>query len=94
MLFYPERHEPLSRTPWDETAARDAIAEIVTDTEARFDATQFWPAHPREDGQGVLKGLWFGAAGAIWALQSLSRLLDRCPQNPYARGRADGLPHM
>ena len=72
MLFYPERHEPLSRTPWDETAARDAIAEIVTDTESRFDAAQFWPAHPREDGRGVLKGLWFGAAGVIWALGYLA----------------------
>ena len=72
MLFYPERHEPLSRIPWDETAARDAIAEIVIDTEARFDAAQFWPAHPREDGSGGLKGLWRGAAGVIWALQDLT----------------------
>ena len=53
--------------------SRRAIAEIVTDTEVCFDPAQFWPAHLREDGQGVLKGLWFGAAGAIWALGYLAQ---------------------
>ncbi len=72
MLYYPERHESLSRTAWDEGAARDAIAAIVADTQTHFDPTQFWPAHPREDAKGVLKGLWFGAAGAIWALGYLA----------------------
>ena len=72
MLYYPDRHESLSRTAWDEGAARDAIAAIAADARDRYDSEQFWPSHPREDAQGVLKGLWFGAAGAIWALGYLA----------------------
>lgn len=72
MLYDPGRHEALSFTSWEEAAARDTIEEIVADTEAHFDTEEFWPHHPREDGQGVLKGLWFGAAGVIWALQYLA----------------------
>lgn len=72
MLYYPERHESLVQTAWNEGAARDAIAAIVADALARFDPVNFWPAHPREDSQGVVKGLWHGAAGAIWALGYLA----------------------
>jgi hypothetical protein len=72
LLYDPQRHEPLSQTRWDERAARAAIAEIAADTEGHFDAAQFWPAHPREDARGVLKGLWYGAAGVIWALGYLA----------------------
>jgi hypothetical protein len=72
MLYDPDRHEALNFTSWEEAAARVTIAEIVADTEAHFDRERFWPLHPREDGQGVLKGLWFGAAGVIWALQYLA----------------------
>jgi hypothetical protein len=72
VLYEPGRHEALNFSSWDEASARDAIEEIVSDTEAHFDNDRFWPRHPREDGQGVLKGLWFGAAGVIWALQYLA----------------------
>jgi hypothetical protein len=72
VLYEAGRHEALNFTSWDGASARNAIAEIVSDTEAHFDNEQFWPHHPREEGQGVLKGLWFGAAGVIWALQYLA----------------------
>src|SRR5262249_23444555 len=72
MLYNQERHEPLLPTPWDEEAARSAIAEIVTDAESHFDRDTFWPAHPLEDYQGLLQGLYFGAAGAVWALRHLA----------------------
>jgi hypothetical protein len=72
MLFNQERHEPLLTTPWDEEAARSAIAEIVTDAESHFDRDTFWPAHPLEDDRGLLQGLYFGATGAIWALRHLA----------------------
>src|SRR5262245_49864223 len=72
MLYNQERHEPLLPFTWDEEAARAAMAEIVTDAESHFDRNTFWPAHPREDGPGLLTGLWFGAAGAIWALRHLA----------------------
>ncbi len=72
MLYDPDRHEALSFTSWEEARARDTIEEIVADTEVHFDNERFWPPHPREDGQGILKGLWYGAAGVIWALQYLA----------------------
>ena len=72
MLYDPDRHEALVFGSWKEASARDTIAEIVADTEAQFDPERFWPPHPREDAKGVLKGLWFGAAGVIWALRYLA----------------------
>jgi hypothetical protein len=72
VLYDPDRHETLDFTSWEEASARGTIEEIVADTEAHFDREEFWPHHPREDGQGVLKGLWFGAAGVIWALHYLA----------------------
>ncbi|MGO9604662.1 MAG: lanthionine synthetase C family protein [Candidatus Binataceae bacterium] len=72
MLYNPERHETLSSSRWDEGLARTTIAEIVGDTEAHFDRECFWPVHGREDARGILKCLWFGAAGVIWALRHLA----------------------
>jgi hypothetical protein len=72
LLYDPQRHEILSEIPWDEISARETIAEIVGDTVDHFDPGQFWPVHPREDTRGVLKGLWFGAAGVVWALHYLA----------------------
>jgi hypothetical protein len=72
VLYDPQRHEQLSKTAWNESAARAAITEIVADTEAHFDSAQFWPMHPREGAPEVAKGLWFGAAGVIWALRYLA----------------------
>jgi len=73
MLYNQEQHERLLSLPWDEEAARAAIAEIVTDTESHFNRDTFWPAHPLEDDQGLLQGLYLGAAGAIWALRHLAQ---------------------
>jgi hypothetical protein len=52
--------------------ARDALSEIVAETSERYDQQQFWPVHVRDEASGVLKGLWFGAAGVVWALHYLS----------------------
>lgn len=72
MLYEPQRHEPLSQVRWDERSVHDVIAQIVAEADASFDPSRFWPAHPRDETQGVLKGLWFGAAGVIWALRFLT----------------------
>jgi hypothetical protein len=72
MLYDPDRHEAINLTSWQEGSARATIAEIVADTEAHFDNQRFWPQHPQEKRPSVLKGLWFGAAGVIWALQYLA----------------------
>jgi hypothetical protein len=57
-LWDPEAHEPLAGRRWDEGRARRAIAEIAADT---ADAL----------GGGGDQTLYFGAAGAIWALAEL-----------------------
>ena len=38
-----------------------------------YDRQQFWPVHVHDEAGGVLKGLWFGAAGVVWALHYLSQ---------------------
>jgi hypothetical protein len=75
MLFDTDRHEPLSGAPWDPAAARLAIQAIVADTRAAFTPEGLWPVHP-DDGPpewGAIAGLYFGAAGVVWALDHLAR---------------------
>ena len=87
MLFDPERHEPLLEARWDEERVREAIAEIVRDTEAHFDAEHVrWPTHPLDD-DGARKewpDLYFGAAGVIFALDLLERARLAKLQRSYA----------
>lgn len=74
MLYDPARHEPLLSLAWDEDQARDAIAQVVADTEARFSPAAYWPRHPRDADRGQtrpLHPLYFGACGVIWALHYL-----------------------
>lgn len=73
-MFDPDRHEPLGDLFWDDAAARAAIDEIVSDTQAAFDGDNFWPIHPldrSDERPGILKALYYGAAGVIWALDHL-----------------------
>lgn len=75
-LFDARRHEPLTRTPWSEAAARAAIHRICTSAEHEFDAAQgHWPWHPQDDPPAPDArsfNLYWGAAGAVWALRHLS----------------------
>lgn len=76
MLFDPSRHEALHDLAWDAERAREAIARIVAETEARFDARHWWPQHPRDADDGAdlaqpVPPLYFGAAGVCWALHYL-----------------------
>src|SRR6266446_277108 len=73
-MYEPARHFAFRPQAWDETEARAAIGEIVADALENFDGGRFWPAHPMDGGAaGGLTGLYFGAAGVIWALDYLQR---------------------
>jgi hypothetical protein len=74
MLFDPARHEVLTTTPWNEHAAREAIARIADDALAVFTPEGLWPAHPLDDPDPADTrelALYQGAGGVIWALQHL-----------------------
>ena len=94
-LFDPERHEPLAGREWSESRARDAIAALCRDAERAFDPERLWPLHPADDepgtpADGILRGLYLGAAGM---LHGLRRLADAGLYSPRLDGPAivDGL---
>ena len=76
MLFTPERHEPVTGSPFVESGARAAIDRIVARTEAELDrADGRWPLdgadRERED-EGPSSALYHGASGIVWALGELA----------------------
>ena len=73
MLYDPAAFEPVTEEPWDEARVRRALAAIVADTDAAFDADALWPAHEWDGWNASLpmKNLYVGAAGVIWALDDL-----------------------
>ena len=75
MLYQPDAFEPLVDEPWDETRVRDAIAQIVADADAAFDADALWPANEWDAWASTppLKDLYCGVAGVVWALDELRR---------------------
>jgi hypothetical protein len=77
VLFQPGAHEPLVELRWDADRARASIRAIVAETEGSFSPDLLWLPHPLDDDgpQPLLRvaGLYFGAAGVIWALDALER---------------------
>jgi lantibiotic modifying enzyme len=75
LLYEPVQFEPLIDEPWVPARVEDAIAAIVSDADAAFDADALWPAHEWEGWEEPLplKSLYVGAAGVIWALDALRR---------------------
>lgn len=74
-LYDPAQFEPLTDEPWDEARVRSGIRAIVADADAAFDPDDLWPAHEWDGWQAALplKNLYVGAAGVVWALDSLRR---------------------
>src|SRR5690242_5311442 len=77
-LHDPVRHEPLGDVAWEDARARDAIAAICRDAEAAFDPARLWPKHPKdwEPGDpedGIMRGLYLGAAGMVHGLDRLAQ---------------------
>jgi hypothetical protein len=75
VLYDPAQFEPLTDERWDPARIEDAIAVIVADADAAFDPEALWPAHEWDGWQEPLpmKNLYVGAAGVIWALDTLRR---------------------
>jgi Lanthionine synthetase C-like protein len=72
MLYTPTAHEPLTEVPWDEQRVRAAIREIAREAEEALEPDAGWPPHPRDDEkERRFHTLYLGAAGVIWALESL-----------------------
>src|SRR5580658_1654604 len=75
-VYDAERHERLIGIEWNEDRAREAIDQIVTDTDRSFSADSLWPIHPidrsPERPPDSIKYLYHGAAGVIWALNYLN----------------------
>ena len=73
-LFDAARHEPMTATPWSDSAAREAIARIADDALHAFTPQGQWPAHPLDDPETPATrhlAIYHGAGGVIWALQHL-----------------------
>ncbi|MDQ3671742.1 MAG: hypothetical protein M3364_04785 [Actinomycetota bacterium] len=76
MLYRPEAFEPLTDEPWDASSIREALREIVADTdEALRGPKLLWRADDWDRWQATspLKNLFAGAAGVLWALDELRR---------------------
>jgi hypothetical protein len=89
-LYDPARHVELADIAWSPARARDAIAAICRDAEAAFDRERLWPLDPRDDEpgtapDGIVRGLYLGAAGMLHAL---GRLADAGLHVPTLDGAA------
>lgn len=76
-LFDPARHEPMTTSPWRESAARAAIERITKSAVDEFDPARGWLAHPLDDPDTpdeVVHALYHGSGGVIWALEYLARV--------------------
>jgi lantibiotic modifying enzyme len=75
VLYRPEAFEPLTDEPWDDERVRAAVRALVADADETFDAEALWPAEDWDawGSPQPLAGLYAGAAGVIWALDTLTR---------------------
>ncbi len=76
MLFEPARHEVLTTEAWSTDRVVQYVDAIVADIVEHFDHASFWPRHPLDASDGdpdQYKSVYFGAAGALWALHYLAR---------------------
>jgi hypothetical protein len=75
LLYERTQFDSLIDEAWVPARVEEAIAAIVSDADAAFDADGLWPAHAWDGREEPLplKSLYAGAAGVIWALDELRR---------------------
>jgi hypothetical protein len=85
-LFDPTLHVPITNNPWSAEKALTAANSIFDFLCKGREENGMWPTHPDEDGKLPFhKSIYYGAAGTLWALQELSRRLNRpLPFDPLA----------
>ncbi len=75
MLFDKERHESLTKTPWNISIVQAEISSIIDDIQASLLPDIYWPTHPLDAESYSRKGpkwsAYAGAAGTIHGLQLL-----------------------
>src|SRR3954469_14046176 len=88
MLFDPRTHEPLTDRAWSAAAAEAEIRAIAREADAALAGGTWWPLHPLDAEPGdpdVVHGIYFGAAGVLWALPRLAQVGLHEPGHDYAR---------
>ncbi|HWK17760.1 MAG TPA: LanC-like protein [Solirubrobacteraceae bacterium] len=83
-LYDLARHEPLADLKWSASRVRDEIPVICRDAESAFDPDRLWPLHPDDcepgiPADGILRGLYVGAAGMLHGLGRLAEAGLHCP---------------
>ncbi len=77
MLFDKSRHEPLTKSLWDQNIVQTEISSIIDDIERSLLPDACWSTHPLDaesyPREGPKWSAYAGAAGTIHALQILSR---------------------
>ena len=94
VLFDPGSHEPLLDVAWRPAEAEAAVRAIAHDAEEALGGDAWWPVHPLDaDGEtpDVIHGIYFGAAGVVWALQRLAEAGLHEPRRDHARLAGDVL---
>lgn len=92
MIYDPAEHEPLTDDVFDRDKARAFVVYTVRAIDGLYDPDDAWPLHP-EDNYGKEKGavnlgVYYGAAGSIWALSRLGERYEVELRNDYRRAIA------
>jgi lantibiotic modifying enzyme len=94
MLFDARAHEPLVDAVWNPAAAETEIRAIAREADGALRGADWWPVHPLDtDGPtpDPIHGIYFGAAGVLWALDHLAQAGLHEPREDYARLAEDVL---
>jgi hypothetical protein len=94
MLFDARSHEPLLDVAWSPADVEAEIRTIAHDADEALRGWEPWPWHPLDaDGEtpDVVHGVYFGAAGVLWALHRLAQAGLHEPGHDYARLAQDVL---
>jgi lantibiotic modifying enzyme len=94
MLFDPRAHERLLDAAWSPARVEAEIRAIARDADEALRGREWWPMHPLDaddEPLEVVHGVYFGAAGVLWALDRLAQAGLHEPRHDYARLAADVL---